>query len=372
MPLKIVRYDITKIRCDAIVNPTDRYYSHSGGTDKAIHESAGPELYAACVKNGAIDVGEVSLTDAYGLPCKYVFHTVGPIWTGGDSNEKELLESCYRRSLELARENKLQSIAFPLISSGTYGYPKDSVLKVAMNVISEFLFENEMLVYIVVYDKTAYELSRRLFEDVSSYIDKNLIANETEICIPARPNPIDDRRRHRDSFNVHYPRIMDDDEADQENCAAFEDKGSNAFSNNSASASPYRPNKIKPELGALGLDKMIQNMDKGFSESLLYYIDKKGMTDVECYKRANVDRKTFSKIKCNPQYRPSKVTAVSFAIALRLDVEETQSFLRTAGLTLSNSNKFDVIIGYFIATGNYDINEINETLFKFDQVLLGC
>ena len=130
--------------------------------------------------------------------------------------------------------------------------------------------------------------------------------------------------------------------------------------------------RIKPEVGALGLDKMIQNMDKSFSESLLYYIDKKGMTDVECYKRANVDRKTFSKIKCNPQYRPSKVTAVSFAIALRLDVEETQSFLRTAGLALSNSNKFDVIIGYFIATGNYDINEINETLFKFDQVLLGC
>lgn len=331
MPLQIVRNDITKMKVDAIVNAANSSLLGGGGVDGAIHAVAGPELLEECKTLGGCKTGDAKITKAYRLPCKYVIHAVGPIWQGGQSREKELLESCYRTSLELAKSHECETIAFPLISSGIYGYPKEQALKVAMDVIRDFLFENEMQVYIVIFDKAAYHISEKLFADIAEYIDDNYVDAHT------------DYRRASMRMNMPMQPLAHYDVCESKSMAMEED-----------------------------LDSKLKQMDESFAEMLLRKIDENGMTDTECYKKANIDRKLFSKIRSNPGYKPSKPTAIAFAIALELSLEETEDMLRKAGFALSNSNKFDIIIEYFISRGNYNIFEINEALFAFDQSLLGA
>ena len=361
MPLKIVRQDITKIECDAIVNPTNKNMMPTGGTDLAIHTAAGEKLLERCKKLGGCEVGKAKVTPGFNLPCKYVIHTAGPVWIDGNHNERELLVSCYRECLKLAKNKRCKSVAIPLISSGTYGYPKDKVLKVALDTVSEFLFENEMTVYIVVYDKKSYEISASLFADVKAFIDDN--------CT--------------EDFNVRFS--LSSRSMEYEDCASDGDDAcvENVAEDLESVSSPAVYRALPPMAGGVGLkrkitkskaqslDEMLREMDKSFSELLFYYIDLKGISDVQCYKKANVDKKTFSKIKCKKDYKPSKQTVLSFAIALELSLEETSRLLQTVGMSLSNSNKFDVIVKYFIINGRYNIFEINETLFEFDQMLLG-
>ena len=330
MPLQIVRNDITKMKVDAIVNAANSSLLGGGGVDGAIHAAAGPELLEECKMLGGCETGDAKITKAYRLPCKYVIHAVGPIWQGGQSREKELLESCYRTSLELAKSHKCETIAFPLISSGIYGYPKEQALKVAMDVIRDFLFKNEMQVYIVIFDKAAYHISEKLFADIAEYIDDNYVDAHT------------DYRRASMRMNMPMQPLAHYDVCESKCMAAEED-----------------------------LNSKLKQMDESFAEMLLRKIDEKGMSDTECYKKANIDRKLFSKIRSNAGYKPSKPTAIAFAIALELSLEETEDMLRKAGFALSNSNKFDIIIEYFISRGNYNIFEINEALFAFDQSLLG-
>lgn len=331
MPLQIVRNDITKMKVDAIVNAANSSLLGGGGVDGAIHAAAGPKLLQECRTLDGCETGNAKITGAYHLPCKYIIHAVGPIWQGGQFHEKELLESCYRTSLELAKIHKCESIAFPLISSGIYGYPKDQALKVAMDVIRDFLFENEMQVYLVIFDKAAYQISEKLFADIEEYIDDNYVDVHT------------DYRRESMRMNMPMRPLMQYDVCESK-CLLPED----------------------------ALDSKLKQIDESFSEMLLRKIDEKGMTDAECYKKANIDRKLFSKIRSNAGYKPSKPTAIAFAIALELSLEETEDMLRKAGFALSNSNKFDIIIEYFISRGNYNIYEINEALFAFDQSLLGA
>lgn len=331
MPLQIVRNDITKMKVDAIVNAANSSLLGGGGVDGAIHAAAGPKLLQECRTLDGCETGNAKITGAYHLPCKYVIHAVGPIWQGGQFYEKELLESCYRTSLELAKIHKCESIAFPLISSGIYGYPKDQALKVAMDVIRDFLFENEMQVYLVIFDKTAYQISEKLFADIEEYIDDNYVDVHT------------DYRRESMRMNIPMRPLMQYDVCESK-CLMLEED----------------------------LDSKLKQIDESFAEMLLRKIDERGMTDAECYKKANIDRKLFSKIRSNPQYKPSKPTAIAFAIALELSLEDTEDMLRKAGFALSNSNKFDIIIEYFISLGNYNIYEINEALFAFDQSLLGA
>lgn len=334
MPLQIVRHDITKMRVDAIVNTTNEEMVGYSGVDLAVHTVAGPELDKECERVAPLGLGMAKVTGAYNLPCKYVIHTSGPVWQGGLLGESILLKSCYIEALKLAYEKKCQSVAFPLISSGTYGYPKDQVLRFAIEVITEFLYEHEMMVYICVLDRTSYEFSQTLYAELSRVIAAD---DEDEFFSPTLSDAFVERE-----CVAAAPKMM-------EPCVA-------EFSS------------VKGKT----LHEYMKAMDKSFAYKLFDWIDARGMTDVECYKRANVDKKTFSKIKCNPQtYKPSKQTAVAFAIALRLDLEETQDLLASAGLTLSRSFVFDKIIRYFIQNEIYDIFVINEALFEFDQVLLG-
>ena len=327
MPLEIIRNDITKIYVDAIVNAANSSLLGGGGVDGAIHRAAGPELTAECRTLGGCKVGQAKITQGYKLPAKYVIHTVGPVWHGGNQNEEKLLADCYRNSLALAKVHQLESIAFPLISSGAFGYPKDKALQIALAVIGDFLLSNDMTVYLVVFTKDAFALSEKLFLSIKQYIDD------------------------------HYVEEHLDDSRDR---VVF------------AESSPvFREASVPAQKHKRSLEDVVKQLEETFSQMLLRLIDEKGMTDAETYKKANVDRKLFSKIRNDMYYKPSKPTVIAFAIALKLNPDQTRDLLFKAGFALSNSSKFDIIIQYFIEAGNYNIFEINEALFAFDQNLLG-
>ena len=336
MPLIIVRNDITKMPVDAIVNAAKESLLGGGGVDGCIHRAAGPELLAECRTLGGCKTGDAKITKAYRLPCRYVIHTVGPVWNSGSHGEREQLVSCYQTSLALAKEYQCETVAFPLISSGIFGYPKDQALRVAVDTIGEFLLHNDMTVYLVIFDRRAYQISGKLFADIAEYIDDHYVDAHT-----------DTRRERMRRMNV------------------FESRAE-AICENAMLAPMMAPKAVG------GLDDLLAHLDAGFSETLLKLIDRSGKKDAEIYKKANVDRKLFSKIRNNPDYKPSKSTAIAFAIALELSLDETRDLIARAGYALSASSKFDVIIEYFIKQKKYDIFEINEALFAFDQSLLGA
>lgn len=340
MPFEIVRNDITKMQVDAIVNAANKSLLSGGGVDGAIHRAAGRELLLECKTLGGCETGQAKMTKGYNLPAKYVIHTVGPIWNGGAHGEEEKLRSCYRESLRLAFENDCESIAFPLISSGAYGYPKDKALKVAVDEISTFLLSADMMVYLVIFGKEALKISSKLFADITQYIDDNYVQEHTDSRF--------ERRR-----KLRYSRVEAQDEA-VDMCKE---------------SAPLCETRIL--LPGISLEERLEELDESFSQMLLRLIDERGIKDSQCYKKANVDRKLFSKIRNNVNYKPGKATAIAFAVALELSLPQTEELLRKAGYALSHSNKFDVIIEYFIVNKKYDIFEINETLFAFDQNLLG-
>ena len=338
MPLQIIRNDITKMSVDAIVNAANTSLLGGGGVDGCIHRAAGPELLAECSTLHGCETGSAKITKGYRLPCKYVIHAVGPRWRDGKHREQELLESCYRTSLNLAKENGCQSVAFPLISSGIYGYPKEQALKVAVDTISTFLLENEIMVYIVVFDRKAYQISGKLFADIAAYIDDRYVEGHTD-------RRAEQRRRLEALAEESY----------------FE-----------AALAPMPPETICESYSGQSLEEALGQMDESFSEMLLRKIDESGMTDAQCYKKANIDRKLFSKIRSDKFYKPSKPTVLAFALALELPLAQMQEMLGKAGFTLSHSSKFDIIVEYFVERGNYNVYEINEALFAFDQSLIGA
>ena len=338
MPLQIIRNDITKMSVDAIVNAANTSLLGGGGVDGCIHRAAGPELLAECRTLHGCETGSAKITKGYRLPCKYVIHAVGPRWRDGRHREQELLESCYRTSLNLAKENGCQSVAFPLISSGVYGYPKDQALKVAVDTISEFLLENEMMVYIVIFDRKTYQISGKLFDDIAVYIDDRYVEEHT------------DRRTEQRRWAEAWQ---------EESC--FE-----------AASVSLPPKAICKSCSSQSLEEALGQMDESFSEMLLRKIEESGMTDAQCYKKANIDRKLFSKIRSDRFYKPSKPTVLAFALALELPLAQMQEMLGKAGFTLSHSSKFDIIVEYFVERGNYNVYEINEALFAFDQSLIGA
>ncbi|MGB6408462.1 MAG: macro domain-containing protein [Planococcus donghaensis] len=324
MPFEIVRNDITKMKTDAIVNAANTSLKMGGGVCGAIFSAAGSHaLQEACDQIGHCDVGSAVQTKAFSLDANYIIHTVGPVWQGGENHEEQLLRSCYGNSLKLAHQLGCKSISFPLISTGIFGYPKEPALQIAVSAIEEFLADHEMHIYLVVFDKRSFGISKNRYQSIAAFIDENEVRILEE----------QDMRYRKKSDNEHV--------------------------------------FYSPEI-ELSLDDVLGNLDESFSARLFRFIDEKGMTDIETYKKANIDRKLFSKIRNSPNYTPMKKTIIAFAVALELDLLETEELLEKAGYRLSKSHKFDLIILYFIERENYNIYEINEALLAFDQVLLGA
>ena len=349
MPFEMVRNDITRMNTDAIVNAANRSLLGGGGVDGAIHRAAGPELLAECRTLGGCETGEAKITKGYRLPARYVIHTVGPIWHGGTNGEKELLAACYRHSLELAAAYDCESIAFPMISAGAYGYPKDKALAVAVETITRFLMDHDMTVYLVVFGHEELSTGKKLFRDIQEYIDD--VYAETHI-----------RRRRENTrerlWQMDEKAGLDLDMQISQSIAYESAMPEDAMCASCAGAGP-------------DWDDILKKTDESFSEALLRMIDEKGWADAYCYKKANVDRKLFSKIRSNPAYKPSKPTVLAFAVALELSLPEAESLLKKAGFSLTKSSRFDLILEYCIRNQQYDVIEINEVLFHYDLPLLG-
>lgn len=333
MPFTIIRQDITKMKVDAIVNAANTRFVMGGGVCGAIFKAAGADkLQAACDALAPIQTGEAAITPAFTLPCKYVIHAAGPVYHKQNAKRSEqLLRSAYGQALRLAKENRCGSIAFPLISSGIFGYPKTEALRVATAAIEEFLQTDDMEVYLAVFDQAAFSAGKQLLGAVDAYIDEHYVEQHCVI----------------------RPSLLNIEEA--------------ALSE--ANLAPRREKRLAP---SAGLENLVGNLDEPFSATLLRLIDAKGKTDVQVYRRANLDRKLFSKIRtAKDGYTPSKRTILALCVALELSLAETDNLLERAGYALSHSQKFDVIVEYFLLNGNYNIYEINEVLFQYDQPLLG-
>ena len=335
MPFEIVRNDIVNMQVDAIVNTANPRPVVGSGTDTAIHAKAGPQLLEARKQIGNISAGCSAITPAYGLDAKYVIHTVGSVWRGGFFGEANRLRSCYDSALQLAVDHGCRSVAFPLISTGNYGFPKDKALQIAIAAFSEFLLENDMQIYLVVFNREAFRLSEKLFHSVASFIDEHYVEEKEHLTYGRVCSPSPRRRRDWEFDMAEYTLPME--------------------------AAPK----------AMSLEDLLKQEDAGFSETLLKLIDERGKKDSEIYKKANLSKQHFSKIRNNPGYKPTKQTAIALALALELDLPQTKDLIGRAGYALSNSSKFDLIIRYFIEQKNYNVVEINITLYEFDQNLLG-
>ena len=333
MSFKLIRNDITKLNVDAIVNAANTSLAMGGGVCGAIFAAAGADkLQSACDKLSPIKTGEAVITPGFDLPAKHIIHTAGPVYNDGNHGEEALLRSCCINALELAMKNGCESIALPLISSGIYGYPKAEALRVVSEAIRSFISENDMEVSLVVFDKDAVVVSEDLHGAIERYIDDHYV---------------EERMQKRELLAVE----------------------SRAFADMSVPL-PMQVESISAPVGA-SLDYLVGNLDEPFSATLLRLIDQSGRKDSDVYNRANIDRRLFSKIRSNPGYAPSKPTVLAFAVALELSLSQTEDLLERAGFALSRSRKFDVIVEYFIKSGKYDIFEINEVLFSYDQPLLG-
>ncbi len=390
MPFEIVRNDIVNMQVDAIVNTANPMPVIGSGVDETIHDHAGPELLVARKVIGVIRPGEAKVTPAFQLDARFVIHTVGPVWQGGYFKEEKKLRSCYDASLKLALELECQSIAFPLISTGNYGFPKDKALQIAIAAFSEFLLEHEMQIYLVVFDQKAFRLSEKLFQDVSSYIDQNYVENaEAERrespyrnCPPRYQEQSAPHVQEKLSYDLAYFGDWDDvPESDGDHFDAWEPELCGGYSYGAdfggygdaqcSSSASWEPEYAEPKPIAFSLEDMLKQEDVGFSEKLLRLIDESGMKDSEVYNKANLTKQHFSKIRKNPHYKPTKPTAVALALALELDLEQTRDLIGRAGYALTNSSKFDLIIRYFIQHKKYNVVEINCVLYEFDQTRLG-
>lgn len=369
MPFLMIRQDITKVQTDAIVNPSNICLEQGSGTSRAIYLEAGEEeLTEACRKIGHCDLGKAVITEGFNLPAKHVIHTVCPVWIDGKSKEYTVLYSAYIESLKLAKAHGIESIAFPLLSAGNYGFPKRDALKVAVSAINEFLFDNDMMVYLVVYDKESVEVSQKLFASIEEYIDDHYVEIKNEGFPEILESGLSEKELERRS--CIWQRKRRNKRTGKVVCET-----QTIETNTESSCLPYMLEddvwKDAEHKKKNNLQMLMEHSEETFSQMLLRLIDERGMTDVQAYKKANIDKRLFSKIRSNEDYTPSKKTIFCFAIALKLSMEETEELLKRAGYAFSNCFKFDVVVSYFIENKKYDIFEINEVLFQYDLPILG-
>jgi O-acetyl-ADP-ribose deacetylase (regulator of RNase III) len=380
MPLTIIRQSITEVDADAIVNTANPHPVVGGGTDTAVYEAAGFDaLLEARKEIGDIRAGDAAVTPAFNLPYKIIIHTVSPMWADGNHGETETLRSCYLRSLEEAEKHECVSTAFPLLASGSNGFPKDIALKTALDSIQSWLMTHEMNVILAVFDKESFELSSNVYADVKSYIEEHLV-NEL-----AEKEYRGSRRRRRDmalpsgvagmalpnsSAPWHRPGKREDAEEEKEERYNAAPVYSDAAESYESSTHVYAREAYAPDEISFSDILRGRKKEETFQVKLLQLIDESGETDPMVYKRANIERKLFAKIRKDENYKPSRKTAIALAIALKLSLPEAQDLLKRAGFSLSQSSTFDLIIRFCLEHQIYDINDVNSILFKFDQEVL--
>ena len=341
MPFLMIRNDITKVAADAIVNPANRNLLQGSGTSRAIYQAAGEqELTAACEAIGYCDLGKAVCTPAFRLPAKYIFHAVCPAWQGGLFGEAEQLAGAYHSALELAAEYQCESVAFPLLSSGNYGYPKEQAFRIAVDTITQYVMDHDLTVYLVLYDRHSLAVSRKLFTSVEEYIDDHYVAQNDESYEFDRWRRESAERRRR---------------LEEEAAPMLE-----------AAAPPAAP------MAARSLEHLMNNLGESFTTRLLRLIDERGLKDSTVYKQSNISRQHFSKIQCNRDYNPKKKTVLAFAVGLHLSEDETIDLLKSAGYAFSDGSKRDWIVRYCLEHKIYNINQVNTLLFEYDQEQLGA
>lgn len=388
MPFQIIRNDITKVKADAIVNTANPRPVIGGGTDSAIYRAAGESrLLAERRKIGDIAPGKAVSTLAFDLDAKYIIHTVGPVWIDGAHEEREILRGCYANALALAAELGCESIAFPMIATGTYGFPKDEALDIALKEIGKFLLTNDMDITLVVFDRKAVALSEKLVGEIDKYIDEHTVGKLRKAEYGSNQPEIDRSRR------LQEDRFLWEEKCEKVSTEALPEEPDDIFECFSASepkSAPSRKSGIKdlfqqphkapqPSSDAMyaptagtgrgrkSLSELLSKKEDTFQERLFKLIDERGLDDVTVYKRANGNRKNFSKLRCDVNYHPKKITAIAYGIALHLNMAEMLDLLSRAGYTLSPNDTFDLIISYFVESRQYDIIDINITLFDYGQ-----
>ncbi len=378
MPLQIIRNDITKVKADAIVNTANPEPGFGPGVDSAVYAAAGREkLLARRSEIGAIAEGCAAITEGFDLPAKYIIHTVGTAWKDGKSGEEDVIRRCYGSIFKTALENDIETLAIPLLASGSYGFPKGIALRIALSEIESFLAGHEMEIMLVVFDEKAFALSTELYGDIDSFINDNYVEEKRaeEYPIPRRPgegaafaatqafagNALD-RRRESGLFGIGH--------APKKKAHAAREESLHTYDVFECAAAPCAD--MEEARDERSLDDVIGNLDKTFMELVFSFADERGMTDVEVQKRANLDRKAFSKLKCGTTKNPSKSTALALAVALKLSLDDTKDLLSRAGYALSPCSRQDLIVRYFIEKEAYDIYEINVALFEHGEAMLGA
>lgn len=384
MPFSIIRADITAVHADAIVNTVSPEAGIGSGVDAAIHQKAGPQLAAARYRLGYLACGQAKATSAFALDARYVIHTAAPLWQGGDCGEEALLRQCYTAALETALACGCESVAFPLLGAGNLGFPGETALACAIGSFRRFLAEHELHIILTVFPQEVFVLSQRLTDAVESCISEADVQEKLRREYGTAPS----RFAGRSSFfgtNAAAPNMLHSKESrpkrppkrrSKELCESSRSDApdkEDLFCCESMSAPSAAPiSEAKFPAAQTDWDALLRHVDAGFSETLLHLIDASGKSDPEIYKKANIDRKLFSKIRSNPDYRPAKTTALALAFALELDYDQTQDLIGRAGYTLTRSSRFDLIVEYFLRSGWYDLFELNTVLFAHDQPLLGA
>lgn len=381
MPFKIVRNDITKMQVDAIVNTANELPIYSFGTDLAVYEAAGAEeLLAARQKIGELCEGEAAITPGFRLPARYIIHAVSPLYMDGEDGEAERLRSCYDNSFKLALEYGCKSIAFPLIATGSFGYPKAEAMEIALAAIHSFLMKEDMMVYLVVFDNESVRLSGQIFADIEAFIDENYVEEKEraeyftvfdEVC--------------EGSVHIGHEEcdVWDDEDeyVDEEVCGAtcdsamsdeawrgaFEDAKVQFPTVNASVSAPMFAAKAAPKESPRKIEDIVNNLGETFQQRLFRLIDERGRTDVDVYKGAGKDKKFFYKIRNNVNYQPTKHTVFAFALSLRLTLDETKDLLASAGFALSPSSRFDLIMQYVIEHEIYDMYKIDCILYDLKE-----
>ncbi|NHM14081.1 macro domain-containing protein [Xiamenia xianingshaonis] len=370
MPLHIVRDDIANMRTDAVIVPANPKLLIGGGAGEAVARIAGRgRLQAACDEIGGCAVGKAVVTPAFDFPANMIVHAVGPVWKGGESGEADALFSCVSEALRAASRAGAETMALPLLATGSFGFPSGLAIDIETRAIQAFLDACEADVWLVFYDRASMRAGRSMFDAIAEYIDDVYVGEHgfeatrafrdyasTEGFVPhvaqssARPSSAP-------------PPMM----APSPDFSAKPSRGGLFKRKRKRKGAPAPAPTLEPQ----SLAERLAQLDESFAQTVLRLIDERGLTDVEVYKRANMSRQLFAKIRKDDGYRPTKKTACALVFALGLDHADAVALLARAGFALSHSSKFDVIVEYFLVNDIHDIFQVNEALFAYDQPLLG-